>query len=103
MDNGEMITVEVAFSKPDQQVLLNIEVVKGTTLREAIQRSGIMESFPEIDLDQNTVGIFGKVRDLEEVLDAGDRVEIYRPLIADPKEIRKQRAAQGKTMKKGVK
>jgi hypothetical protein len=69
---------------------------------EAIERSGIIERFPEIDLAKNKVGIFGKLAKLDKVLQPGDRVEIYRPLIADPKEARKKRAAQGKVMKKGA-
>ena len=63
--------------------------------------SGIIKKFPEIDLDKNQIGIFGKLSQLDHVMRERDRVEIYRPLIADPKEIRRQRAAEGKVMKKG--
>ncbi|HKJ77564.1 MAG TPA: RnfH family protein [Gammaproteobacteria bacterium] len=93
--------VEVAYALPDNQAILSLEVEEGTTVREAIERSGIRERFPEIDLDQNKVGIFGKLTKLDQSLRPKDRVEIYRPLIADPKEVRKQRAAEGKETKKG--
>ncbi len=98
----EPITVEVAYARPDEQRIIELQVPPGTTVAEAIERSGIVEQFPEIDLAKNKVGIFGKLSKLDNVLQAGDRVEIYRPLIADPKEARKKRAAQGKAMKKGA-
>lgn len=101
MADSEMILVEVAYALPEQQVLLSLEVAPGTTLLEAIRHSGILEHFPEIDLDRNKVGIWSKVRDPDFVLREGDRVEIYRPLIADPKQVRKERASRGKAMKKG--
>lgn len=93
--------VEVAYALPDIQVILPVEVEEGATLRDAIQRSGILEQFPEIDMEKGRFGIFGKISKLDNTLSAKDRVEIYRPLIADPKEVRKQRAAEGKKMKKG--
>ena len=92
--------VEVAYAQRDEQVLLSIRASSGMTVRQAIEQSGILQRFPEIDLDQQAVGIFGKVTALGNELQAGDRVEIYRPLIADPKEQRKRRAAEGKTLKK---
>ncbi len=98
----ERIDVEVAYARPDEQVILPLQVLPGTTLEEAIRRSGVLERFPEIDLGQSKVGVFGKVGRLDQVLAPGDRVEIYRALIADPKEARKQRAAEGKAMKKGA-
>ncbi len=101
MAKRETFSVEVVYARPDVQVLVPLEVEEGTTLRDAIQRSGVLERFPEIDLDKAKVGIFGKLSKLDAQLRARDRVEIYRPLIADPKEIRKQRAAEGKQMKKG--
>ena len=97
----ELIEVEVAYARPDEQVILALQVPSGTRLEDAIRRSGVLERFPEIDLVANKVGVFGKVGKLDQELVAGDRVEIYRPLIADPKEARKQRAAEGKAMKKG--
>jgi putative ubiquitin-RnfH superfamily antitoxin RatB of RatAB toxin-antitoxin module len=101
MENAEEISVEVCYARPEAQVVLALQVSRGTTLREAIEQSGILQRFPEIDLARNKVGIFGKLNKPDYVLRAGDRVEIYRPLIADPKEIRKQRAAEGKPMKRG--
>ncbi len=101
MESDETIAVEVAFALPKQQDLLSIDIPRGATLRDAILHSGILERFPEIDLSQNRVGVFGKLRNLDDVLRSGDRVEIYRTLIADPKEVRKQRAAEGKTTKRG--
>jgi len=98
----EKIPVEVAYARPDEQVILPLEVAPGTTLGEAIQASGILERFPEIDLRVNKVGVFGKIARPDAVLSPGDRVEIYRPLIADPKEARKRRAAAGKVMRKGA-
>ncbi|MDJ0740529.1 MAG: RnfH family protein [Gammaproteobacteria bacterium] len=96
------ITVEVVFAKPGEQVLEQLRVPADATVEAAIRRSGILERFPEIDLGANKVGIFGKATKLGEGLHDGDRIEIYRPLIADPKEARKKRAAEGKAMKKGA-
>ena len=98
----QRIQVEVAFAREDDQALLAVEGAKGMTVREAIERSGILKRFPEIDLDINKVGIFGKLATLEQALETGDRVEIYRPLVADPKAQRKKRAAEGKVMRKGA-
>jgi putative ubiquitin-RnfH superfamily antitoxin RatB of RatAB toxin-antitoxin module len=102
MESAEKILVEVAYARPDEQVVLAVEVPAGTTAEAAIRRSGVLERFPEIDLQSVKVGIFGKLCKPDVPLRAGDRVEIYRPLIADPKEVRKQRAAEGKQMKKGA-
>lgn len=101
MGNAETIHIEVAYARPDVQVIIPLDVRAGTTMEEAVKHSGILERFPEIDLAVNKVGIFGKLGKLSAPLREGDRVEIYRPLLADPKEVRKQRAAQGKKMKKG--
>lgn len=95
------ILVEIAYAKPDVQVIIPLYVDIGTTLEQAVQLSGILENFPEIDLDKNKVGIFSKLAKKDIQLREKDRVEIYRPLIADPKQVRKQRAAEGKAMKKG--
>jgi hypothetical protein len=92
---------EVAFGKLDEQALLSVESAEPLTAKQAIEASGILERFPEIDLGTNKIGIFGKAAKLDAVLSEGDRVEIYRPLIADPKEARKKRAAEGKAMRKG--
>lgn len=96
-----LFQVEVVYALPERQVLLTVEVEEGATLRDALQRSGILEQFPEVDLEQGKFGIFGKLSKLDSVLREKDRVEIYRSLIADPKEVRKKRAAEGKRMKKG--
>jgi putative ubiquitin-RnfH superfamily antitoxin RatB of RatAB toxin-antitoxin module len=101
MEHAEQMTVEVAYALPERQVIFELVVDRGTTLEQAIKLSGIFEQFTEIDLDKNRVGVFGKLAQLSDVLQPGDRVEIYRPLIADPKEVRKQRAADGKATKKG--
>ncbi|PKM46153.1 MAG: RnfH family protein [Gammaproteobacteria bacterium HGW-Gammaproteobacteria-1] len=101
MENNEHIQVEVAYALPDVQEIVTVEVEAGATLRQAIERSGLLNRYPEIDLAVNKVGIFGRLAKQDEVLRARDRVEIYRVLIADPKEVRKQRAAEGKRMKKG--
>ncbi len=99
---AKMINVEVAYALPHEQVLLSLSVEQGTTAEQAVRQSGILERFPEIDLQgENKLGIFSKVTKPDTVLRERDRVEIYRPLIADPKEVRKQRAAEGKRMKKG--
>jgi putative ubiquitin-RnfH superfamily antitoxin RatB of RatAB toxin-antitoxin module len=102
MDRAESLTVEVACALPRRQLILELQVDERTTAEQAIRASGILEQFPEIDLESSKVGIFGKPCKLTDILHHGDRVEIYRPLIADPKEIRKQRAAKGKEMKKGA-
>lgn len=96
------ITVEVVFARPGEQALEQLHVPADATIESVIRQSGLLERFPEIDLTQNKVGVFGKVAALSATLRDGDRVEIYRPLIADPKEARKRRAAEGKVMKKGA-
>lgn len=101
MVSESIIKYEVAYALPDEQVILEVSAGEGATVEEVIRLSGILDHYPEIDLDQNKFGIFGKAAKLDAVLYPGDRVEIYRPLIADPKEVRRKRAAQGKKMKKG--
>jgi putative ubiquitin-RnfH superfamily antitoxin RatB of RatAB toxin-antitoxin module len=101
MDRQSEITVEVAYALPSEQLIVPVKVQLGTTAEQAILKSGIQNKFPEIDLAINKIGVFGKHIRLDNLLRHLDRVEIYRPLIADPKEIRKQRAADGKVMKKG--
>lgn len=95
------ILVEVAYALPEQQLIVELMVPEGTTAEQAVLQSGIIGKFPEIDLAQNKLGIFGKLIKADTVLRERDRVEVYRPLIADPKEVRRQRAAEGKVMKKG--
>ena len=101
MPDAHKIIVEVAYALPHKQVIIPVKVEAGASAEAAIQASGILQKFPEIDLSVNTIGIFGKLTKLEQPLRQMDRVEIYRALIADPKEVRKQRAADGKVMKKG--
>ena len=98
--NG-LIKVEVLYALPHEQTLLNVEVAQGATLSDAVKISGMLEKYPEIDLASNKVGIFGKLSKPDVVLREKDRVEIYRPLLADPKEVRRKRAEEGKVMKKG--
>jgi len=95
------IQVEVAYAQPDQQVIVAVRLSAGATVEDAIKQSGILRKFPEVDLTKNKVGIFSKIAKLDVVLRDKDRVEIYRPLIADPKEVRRKRAEEGKAMKKG--
>lgn len=101
MADAGQVTVEIAYALPDEQVIHRQEVAAGTTIDQAIRLSGLLEKFPDIDLTKQKVGIFGKLKKMDQPLREGDRIEIYRPLIADPKEVRKQRAAAGKRMKKG--
>lgn len=92
MVEQQTIDVEVAYAKPEKQTIISVQVKPGTTLLDAVILSGILEQFPEIDLEQNKFGIFSKISPPETVLREKDRVEIYRPLIADPKDSRRKRA-----------
>ncbi len=100
--SADTIPVEVVYALSERQLIVRLDVAPNATIEEVIRQSGILEQFPGIDLAKNKVGVFGKLGKLSDTLHSGDRVEIYRPLIADPKEVRKQRAAQGKVMKKGA-
>ena len=95
------IHVEVVYGRRDRQKVVAVSLGEGATLREAVERSGLQAEFPEIDLASNKLGIWNKLAKPDAVVRDKDRVEIYRPLIADPNEVRKQRAAEGKAMKKG--
>lgn len=99
---SEMIHVEVCYALTEHQESVRLDLPPECTVEQAILASGILTRCPEIDLERNKVGIYAKLCKADTVLRDGDRVEIYRPLIADPKEVRKQRAAQGKVMKKGA-
>ena len=90
--------VEVAYALAEKQSLISLEVKEGSTLKEAIDASGILKQFKQIDLSKDRVGIFSKFATLDTVLREKDRVEIYRSLEADPKKVRKERAAQSKAM-----
>jgi putative ubiquitin-RnfH superfamily antitoxin RatB of RatAB toxin-antitoxin module len=93
-NSNSMIHIEVAYAAPDKQVLLGLSVPEGTNVAEGIERSAIQDEFPELKMDIKAVGIFSRKVSLDHVLREGDRIEIYRPLIADPKEARRQRALQ---------
>lgn len=92
----ETIQIEVVYGLAHKQKLLSLPVISGTTVEQAIIESGIMTLFPEINLGENKVGIWNKAVKLSTVLESFDRIEIYRPLIADPKEVRKRRAEKAK-------
>lgn len=97
-----MINVEVSYALPQRQELVKVRLAEGATVGEAIEASGLLAKYPEIDLGSgNKVGVFAKLTRLDTALRDRDRVEIYRPLIADPKAVRKKRAEEGKVMKKG--
>lgn len=98
---NQTITVVVLYALPQEQTKLKAHVPQGSTLADAIKKSGLLEKYPEIDLSNNKLGIFSKLSKQNVVLRDRDRVEIYRPLIADPKDVRKKRAEEGKVMKKG--
>lgn len=100
MDKHELM-VEVTYALPTKQVILPVKVKQGTTAEEAVRLSGILTQFPDINLASNKLGIFGKLVKNDSPLRHLDRVEIYRDLIADPKAVRRQRAAEGKVMRKG--
>ncbi|OGT04129.1 MAG: RnfH family protein [Gallionellales bacterium RIFCSPLOWO2_02_60_31] len=95
------INIEAVYALPDEQTLFRQSVPEGATVAEAIRLCGILEKYPEIDLAANKLGIFGKLAKADTVLRDKDRIEIYRSLIADPKEVRRRRAEEGKVMKKG--
>ena len=95
-----LISVEVVYALPEKQSLLSLEVEQGCSAIDAVRLSGVMDIYPEINLETIQLGIFSKSCSNEQSLKAGDRVEIYRPLIADPKEVRKTRAAEMAAKKK---
>ena len=97
-ETAEKITVEVAYALPDRQKIVALEVEPGCTAFDAAVRSGIADSFAEIDIERADMGIFGNMLDdpRTRVLYQGERVEIYRPMTADPKEVRRRRAAEAK-------
>jgi putative ubiquitin-RnfH superfamily antitoxin RatB of RatAB toxin-antitoxin module len=85
--------VEVVYARPDEQLAVRLELPPGTRLAEAIRRSGLLERCPEIEFDRLAVGIYGRLASLDSELRDGDRVEIYRPLVANPKEMRRRNAS----------
>jgi len=94
--SGKLINIEVAYALPTKQTIVDVAIKEGTTVEDAIKASNILEQFPDIDLNSTKVGIWSRVVKLRDTLIDGDRIEIYRPLIADPKEIRKRRAEKAK-------
>ncbi len=99
---SDSINVEVVYAVAERQELVDVQLPAGSTVKQALDASGLLQKHPEIDLVKaNKVGVFGKLTKLDAALRDRDRVEIYRPLIADPKEIRRKRAEDGKVMKKG--
>ena len=101
MNEQSVIHIEVAYALPHVQMLVPLILPEGATVEEAIRQSGLLEKFPEIDLANAKTGIWNKAAELTAELREKDRVEIYRPLVADPKEVRRKRAEEGKAMKKG--
>jgi putative ubiquitin-RnfH superfamily antitoxin RatB of RatAB toxin-antitoxin module len=92
MANAEEIDVEVAYAAPKRQITKTVVLPAGSNVEQAIRASGLLDEFPEIDLALQRVGVFGEFVRLDECLHGGERVEIYRSLIADPKEARRRRA-----------
>lgn len=94
MSGAELIRLEVVYATPAEQITLNVEASASATVRQAIERSGILQQCPEIDLTLNKVGRWNHLVTLDDLVSAGDRIEIYRPLLIDPKEVRRLRAAK---------
>ena len=97
MASAPEMCVEVVYATPVRQVVKTLILPAGSNVEAAIRASGLLEEFPEIVLGVNRAGVFGEIVGLDESLEGGERVEIYRPLIADPKEARRQRAKTKKT------
>lgn len=88
MEHAKKISIEIAFAKPDHQMILKLDVTEGCTVKEAILQSAILQRYPEINWTTHATGIFGNVVAETTALQAGDRIEIYRPLHRDPKQAR---------------
>ena len=97
---SEKIVVEVVYAYPDRYFLKKLTLENPITIQNAIVQSGVLEKYTEIDLRQNKVGIFSRLAKLTDMVENGDRIEIYRPLIADPKEIRRKKAEEQAKIKK---
>jgi hypothetical protein len=93
---AEYVTVEVAYALPTQQSLLTLNVQPGSTIMQVIEQSGILQQYPDIDLNQQKIGVWSRPVKPEEQVKDGDRIEIYRALIADPKDLRRRRAEKAK-------
>jgi len=100
MSTEQTWRVEVAYAAPARQEVIEVSVRPGATLEQVIRASGMLARFPEIDLTRQRVGIFGEIARLQDAVHDGDRVEIYRPLVADPKEARRARAGSRSSTKK---
>ncbi len=98
---SNLISIEVAYASVDQGWLISFEVEEGTTVQQAIVNSGILDQCSDIDLQINKVGLFSRIVGLDVLIRAGDRIEIYRPLIFDPKKARRLRAEKEKQKNKG--
>ncbi len=96
------IRIQVIYALPERQDIVTIDLPEGATALQAAEASGLLQKYPDIDLAHNKLGIFARLVKADQVLRDRDRVEIYRALIADPKAVRRQRAAEGKAMKKGA-
>ncbi|TYG35219.1 RnfH family protein [Lonepinella koalarum] len=94
MTTTEQIEIEIAYAYPKSYFLKKLQVEQGTTVQAAILQSGILQQYTDIDLRENKVGVFARPVKLTDPVNAGDRIEIYRPLLADPKEIRRKRAEE---------
>lgn len=95
----QKLQIEICYALPDQQKLLPLTIEEGCTAKQAIVLSGVQKLFPEIDLDNLKLAIFSTLIEADYPLKDGDRIEILRPLLADPKEVRKRRAAEMKAKK----
>lgn len=95
------VSVEVAYALPDEQILIDVSVPSGTNVKGVVLKSDVLKLYPHLDIESMQIGIFGKLAKMDYVVRARDRVEIYRPLIADPKEVRRRKAAEGKKLNKG--
>jgi uncharacterized protein len=99
-NNSELLDIEVAYATPDREIIIALKLPRGSSANDAIERSGILQKAPKIDLAKNKIGIYGKLCSLNYVLYQHDRVEIYRPLTIDPKEIRRLRAGKNQSKAK---
>jgi len=95
------VNVEIAYALPEEQILIDVSVRSGADIKDAVLKSGVLKLYPNLDVENMQVGIFGKLAKMNYMVRERDRIEIYRPLIADPKEVRRRKAAEGKKLKKG--
>lgn len=93
---AELVNIEVVYALPEKQVLLALKVASGSSIEQALQQSGVLRRFPELDLATMKVGIYSRIVPLTTALAGGERIEIYRPLTADPREMRRKRAEKAK-------